>query len=79
MSYQQLKWGKLHVYLHDRQGYIRVYYFVKMTMYCAHYTLNSDNSLNESNQGTTLLPAEMWHEVAKHSDKIITYLMLKRK
>lgn len=71
------KWGKLHVYL--KEDYVRVYFFVGMTMYCAHYALNSDNSLNERNMGTTLLPALMWHEIAKHSDKIITYLMLKRK
>jgi hypothetical protein len=73
------KWGKLSVYVYDKDNYVRIYYWKKMTMFSAHYTLNSDNSLNESNQGKTLLPAEMWHEVAKHSDKIITYLMLKRK
>lgn len=76
------RWGKLHVGFYDKDSYIRIYFFrghANREMYCAHYSLNSDNSLNECNMGTTLLPAEMWHEIAKHSDKIITYLMLKRK
>lgn len=77
-----VRWGKLHVGFYDKEGYIRIYFFrgrFSSEMYCAHYSLNSDNSLNERNTGTTLLPVEMGHEIAKHSDKIITYLMLKRK
>lgn len=70
------KWGKLHVYTSGE--YLRVYWWNRMKMYAVKLKLNDDNSLHMHDYNY-LMPSEMWHEIAKHSDKIITYLMLKRK
>jgi len=48
-------------------------------MYRVRCTLNSDNSLCVANDSGKLLPAMFWHHLGGQSDKIITYLMLKRK
>lgn len=71
----QRKWGKLSVYLYDE--YVRVYFWEGSKMYHAEYSLNKDGSLAERNSCGKLLPSRMWHELNAHSDKIITYLMLK--
>lgn len=72
----QLKWGKLHVYLYDT--FIRVYYWDAHRFYQTECVLNSDNSLHVTNKSDKLLPAMYWHSLDEQSDKIITYLMLKR-
>lgn len=71
------KWGKLHVYTRDE--HLRVYWFNHHTrLHAVHLKLNSDNSLHMYAYDY-LMPSEMWHDIAAQSDKIITYLMLKRK
>ena len=71
----QLRWGKLHVYLYDT--HMIVYYWDKYKMYRTECFLNSDNSLNVKNESGKLLPAMFWHALDEQSHKIITYLMLK--
>ena len=71
-------WGKLHAYPTDGT-YLRIYYWVRMKMYRVQCTLNRDNSLCVKNGTDKLLPSMFWHHLGEQSDKIITYLMLKRK
>lgn len=69
-------WGKLHVYV--RGDVLRVYWFDRrMQIYAVHLKLNSDNSLHMF-EYNYLMPAQMWHDIAAQSDRIITYLMLRR-
>lgn len=71
------RWGKLRLYPQDGT-YLRAYWWNNMQMHVVSFKLNSDNSLHM--YGTAkLMPAQMWHDIAAQSDKIITYLMLKRK
>ena len=71
------KWGKLSVYTND--DHLTIYYWVKMKMYVVRCTLNRDNSLCVACDNGKLLPSMFWHHLGEQSDKIITYLMLKRK
>lgn len=70
------KWGKLHVYTNGE--HLRVYWWKRMKMYAVKLKLNDDNSLHMY-EYNYLMPSEMWHDIAAQSDKLITYLMLKRK
>lgn len=78
MRSKQLRWGKLHVYTYADNDNLRVYWWHHMKMYMVQLKLNSDNSLHMYDYNY-LMPAQMWHDIAAQSDKIITYLMLKRK
>lgn len=70
------KWGKLHVYARD--DYLRVYWFDWVSkIHAVHLKLNSDNSLHMF-EYDYLMPSQMWHDIAAQSDRIITYLMLRR-
>lgn len=69
------RWGKLHVYTNGEQ--LRAYWWHGTKMYVVSLKLNSDNSLHMYKYDY-LMPSEMWHDIAAQSDKIITYLMLKR-
>lgn len=72
------KWGKLNVYTYGKEDHIQVYWWKRMKMHRVKLKLNSDNSLHMF-EYDYLMPSEMWHDIAAQSDKIITYLMLKRK
>lgn len=69
------RWGKLNVY--TKENHLRVYWWNNMNMYVVSFKLNSDNSLHMYDYDY-LMPSQMWHDIAAQSDKIITYLMLKR-
>lgn len=72
---EQLKWGKMYVYLyHD---FVRVYSHVGGGMTCVEYRLNKDGSLAELNTNNWLIPSAYWHEVYRFIPRIKTYLMLK--
>ena len=71
------KWGDRHVYVYRDRQHVQIYWWQRMKMYKVKLKINSDNSLHMFDYDY-LMPVMMWHEIAKHSDKIITYLMLKR-
>jgi hypothetical protein len=72
------RWGKLRLYTHGDNDNLRAYWWNNMEMHVVSFKLNDDNSLHMYGNDK-LIPAQMWHDIAAQSDKIITYLMLKRK
>lgn len=71
------EWGELHVYAYRADNHIQVYWWKGMEMFRVKLKLNSDNSVHMYDYNY-LMPSQMWHDIAAQSDKIITYLMLRR-